>query len=183
MYDQMERELKILLTKTQYETILHSYDFGKPTIQTNVYFDDDAGTIKQKGAMRIRTIGDRHIFTLKIRKDPITQIELEKEIPVNTISEIRDPEILGWMKENGIPANTHPFASSVTERRIVKLENAELCLDKTDFSGTTDYELEYEYTKDHDGISAFNRILEPIHILYKENAPSKLARAVKYLNS
>lgn len=183
MYDQMERELKILLTKEQYEKMLHSYDFGKPVVQTNVYYDDEKGTIKKMGAMRIRTIGSRHIFTLKIRKDPITQIELEKDVSANTVSEINDPEVLGWMKEHHIPTDTHPFASSVTERRTMKLENAELCLDKTDFSGSVDYELEYEYTKDHDGIQAFNRILEPLHITYKENAPSKLARAVKYLNS
>ena len=82
MYDQIERELKILVNKEQFCQILHSYDFGKPVLQTNVYFDDDQGSVRKLGALRIRTIGEQHIFTLKIRRDSITQTELEKKCHV-----------------------------------------------------------------------------------------------------
>lgn len=30
MYDQIERELKVLITKDEYETLLRSYDFENP---------------------------------------------------------------------------------------------------------------------------------------------------------
>ena len=80
MYDQIERELKVLITKDEYETLLRSYDFGKPVIQKNVYFDDDKGSVRQLGALRIRTVNGKRILTLKIRKDSITQTELKRKL-------------------------------------------------------------------------------------------------------
>lgn len=183
MYDQIERELKILVNKEQLCQILHSYDFGKPVLQTNVYFDDDQGSVRKLGALRIRTIGEQHIFTLKIRRDSITQTELEKKIPVDSIRNIQDPEILGWLKQYGIPLTVKPFAVSQTKRYVLHLPSAELCLDETAFGAHRnylDYEIEYEYTESHDGIEKFNRILSKIGLEYTKNAPSKLARAVSY---
>ena len=37
------------------------------------------------GALRIRTIENKHIFTLKIKKDSITHYEYEKEIQTTNI--------------------------------------------------------------------------------------------------
>lgn len=180
MYDQIERELKVLITKDEYETLLRSYDFGKPVIQKNVYFDDDKGSVRQLGALRIRTVNGKRILTLKIRKDSITQTELEKETDTENISAITDSEIRNWFALYQIPDALHRFASSETVRRIAELPNAELCLDISRFGNHTDYEIEYEYKKDHDGIHCFNEILSRVGLVYEKNAPSKLARAVQY---
>ena len=76
MYDQIERELKILVTKEIYEKILNSYAFNESRTQINTYYDTKDQLIKRnKGAMRIRKIGNQNIFTLKIRKDSITHFE------------------------------------------------------------------------------------------------------------
>lgn len=180
MYDQTERELKILVSAEVFHQILDSMSFEKPVKQTNVYYDDDKGTVRKLGAIRIRTIGRHNIFTFKIRKDPITQIELEKPVDAGSIEDITDPEILNWLAQYHIPRNLKPFASSTTVRYIHEFSQGELCLDQTQFTNHEDYEIEYEYKMDHDGISFFNDLLKPYGLTYTKNAPSKLARAVEY---
>ncbi len=179
MYNNIERELKILVTEEIYENMIHSYDFENNVIQTNTYYDDENQTIKNKnGAMRIRTIGNQHIFTLKIKKDSYTHYEYEKEIQTSDINKIDDIEINGWMKEFGIPKEVKPIITFTTERKILKCEKGEICVDKTTYLNHIDYEIEYEYNCDHDGISFFNKFLAPFHMKYTKNCPSKIARAM-----
>ena len=132
MYDNIERELKLLINEKVYNELLHSYDFHNPITQTNTYFDTENQDVKkQRGAVRIRTIQDKKIFTLKIRKDEYTHYEFEKEISTENINEIEDPEILNWFNQYQIPKNLHPTASFTTLRNVYAFENGELCLDKT----------------------------------------------------
>ena len=57
MENYIERELKILISKEQFQKILNSYEFKKPIIQTNTYYDTNDQKIKHmNGALRIRTI-------------------------------------------------------------------------------------------------------------------------------
>ena len=147
MYDNIERELKLLVDEKVYNELLHSYDFHNPITQTNTYFDTDNQDVKkQHGAVRIRTIQDKKIFTLKIRKDEYTHYEFEKEINTENINEINDPEILNWFDQYQIPKNLKPTASFTTLRNVYEFENGELCLDKTVYNHKIDYEIEYEYT-------------------------------------
>lgn len=61
-----ERELKIMLTQDQFESLLNSYDFPITIRQTNTYYDTvDHRVKKMNGALRLRKIEDRTIFTLK----------------------------------------------------------------------------------------------------------------------
>ena len=56
-----------------YDNIMNSYDFHKSIIQTNTYYDTANQDVKkQHGAVRIRTIENKKIFTLKIKKDEYT---------------------------------------------------------------------------------------------------------------
>ncbi len=182
MYNQIERELKVLISKEQYEKILHSYEFSDSWKQTNVFYDTHDRLIKQKnGGLRIRTIGNIHIFTLKIRTDAITHIELEKEIPCERFEDIDDPKIDAWLQKYGIPKDLHPIMSFSTIRQTINFENGQLCADHTLFPSFEDYELEYEYTKEHDGITFFNTILETLGITYQKNSPGKISRAFHYL--
>ena len=183
MENYIERELKILVSKEQFQKILNSYEFKKPIIQTNTYYDTDDQKIKHmNGALRIRTIENTHIFTLKIKKDSITHYEYEKEIQTTNINEIKDPEILGWIQEYDIPTNIKPITSFRTERYTYNFEHGQLCADITSYENHIDYELEYEYIDNHDGISFFNHILNNINTKYEKNCPSKIARAMNDQN-
>lgn len=176
----IERELKILVREDEFQTLLKTYAFSKPWIQTNTYYDSPDQIIKkQGGALRIRTIGTKHILTLKIRKDEITHYELEKEIDTEDVSKIKDSEITGWFQEFHIPKDLNQIAQFTTTRQVYECENAQLCADKTVYPNHTDYEIEYEYHRNHDGISEFNQILSIIGVKYKKNCPSKIARAFK----
>lgn len=182
MFNQIERELKVLVSKEKFEEITKSYDFSNPWKQTNTYFDTADKDIKSLGgAMRIRTIGDKKYFTLKIRIDPITLHEYEKEIQCDSIKDIQDEEILGWISKLNINKEFIPTTTFDTYRRIVEMDNAELCADMTVFDGSyTDYEIEYEYKTDHDGVKEFNHILNKYDLAYEKNCPSKVARAFNH---
>ena len=181
MYNQIERELKILVSKEIYENILNSYIFDKTIYQTNTYYDTKDHLIKNNnGALRIRTIQDKNIFTLKLKKDAITHYEYEKEIKSNTISDIDDPEIKEWLMKIPLNEEVFPIASFSTIRNIHYFEHGELCVDMTQYDNHIDYEIEYEYTSEHNGIDTFNEILKPFGLKYEKNCPSKIARAFNH---
>ncbi|MGM9947624.1 CYTH domain-containing protein [Floccifex sp.] len=182
MFNQMERELKILVQKFEYEKIKNSYDFSNPRIQKNVYYDTPSNEIKNKGgAMRIRTINGHHFFTLKLKKDNITHYEYEKEINTDKIEQIQDNEVLHWIHSLHLKEKLIPIISFETERRMWITNLAEICADKNIFGDVIDYEIEYEYRIDHDGIQVFNDLLKPVHLYYEKNCSSKIARAMNYI--
>lgn len=180
MMNNKERELKLLISKKKFNEILKSYEFPYCRQQTNIYFDTSNEKVKSQGcAVRIRTYDNHCIFTLKKRVDPITLIELEKDIDTTDIHKITDSEVLGWLKEYHIPIHDlHPTTKIMTTRYILKTHQAEICLDHTIFSNTEDYEIEYEYFEDHDGIKKFNEFLKRFGLHYIKNCPSKIARAM-----
>ena len=50
MYDNIERELKLLINENIYNELLHSYDFHNPITQTNTYFDTENQDVKNNMA-------------------------------------------------------------------------------------------------------------------------------------
>lgn len=182
MSDQ-ERELKVLLTKENYEKLCTLIPCDEQRLQINTYYDTPDQALKARGfACRIRETQGKYILTIKKPLDSITKYEYEKEVSAPTVSEL-DPEDRSWMLEKISLGDIelHPFVTFETIRRITQLENAELSLDETHFPKHTDYEIEYEYRKDHNGISVFNQILERAGLQYEKNCMSKLARAVQDL--
>ncbi len=177
MYNQMERELKCLVSKEQYDQIIKSYDFSKSWIQINTYYDTTSKQVKkQNAAVRIRTIGSKKIFTLKIRKDKLTHFEYEKEISTDKIDNINDPEVLSWLQKLNLSEPLKKTVVIQTERRIYRTKEAELCADYNIFNDIHDYEIEYEVKKPHDYIETFNKILSKIEKEYVENSKSKYKR-------
>ena len=69
----------------------------------------------------------------------------------------------------------------MTKRAVVETENAELCFDISTYGNHTDYEIEYEYKKEHDGLSIFQDIMKQINVVYEKNCISKIQRAINSL--
>lgn len=183
MHDQ-ERELKVILNKEQAEKLIHQIQFEKPRTQINTYYDSPRGTFKEKGiALRIRHIvrdngDDEWILTIKKPLDAITKYEYEKPTTAQSLEELAEEDI-AWIKSHiPFPDDIEKLVSFKTERRILELNNAEVSLDHTFFANHDDYEIEYEYRSDHDGIKAFNELLKPLNVQFEKNCLSKLARAV-----
>ncbi len=186
MNDQ-ERELKILISKDQYDKLENLYPFDICREQINTYYDNTAGDLKQRQmGLRIRQIPKQngkceYILTLKAPLDSITKHEYERVVNAPTLDQL-SIETKDWLEEkldHVAPLDDFlPILKTRTIRKIYELPEAEFCLDYTEFAHHSDYEAEYEYTKDHDGIAQFNALLAPAGLKYEKNCPSKLARAV-----
>lgn len=183
MKDQ-ECELKTLLTKDQAQALAKQNHFAPAISQVNTYFDTPDQQLKNNGmALRIRRIihpegKDEYILTLKKPLDAITKYEFERPVQAHTISELNTDE-KSWLSQYlNIPEKLEPIAHFQTDRMICKSDDADLCLDHTYFKNHDDYEAEYEYRREHDGISQFKQILHKADAEYEKNCPSKIARAV-----
>lgn len=179
MSEPVEKEYKILLTPQEYEVLQKSYDYPTTIDQTNQYYDTPDGVIAAlPGALRIRKKDGKNIFTLKVKIGDDSHYEFEKEVDTDNPANITDPEVLEWMERFGIdPSRLEKSYFVHTIRQIFNNGLAEVALDANDFGSFQDYEMEYEYRKDHDGLTVFNELLKPAGLVYEKNCPSKLARA------
>lgn len=181
MNDNTERELKMTLTEEQYNQIRKDFDFDSCFEQTNTYYDTpDHRLSSQRGAFRIRKLPDHNVITLKLPLDEITKQEYEYPTKANTPEELNAKERKLLKDKAGVDLPLQKIAGFTTQRCIKELPDAELCLDRTDFGNAVDYELEYEYSHDHDGISVFNQILARYGLKFEKNRLSKLGRAMNY---
>ncbi len=175
----IEKEYKILVSKDQFERLLQHYPQAVFQKQVNTYYDTENLLIRKKyGAMRIREIGSTFIFTLKERCDHGVK-EHECIVTENSLKALQTEEIQGLLQALQIHQPIVKIAQLTTYRAVIPLENAELCFDYSEYNDTCDYEIEYEYTKPHDGLQAFNQILSSISLTYKNNCPAKIKRAIQ----
>lgn len=182
MKDQ-ERELKTLLTSDQARQLASQNDFGPAFSQINTYYDSPDHLLKNQGmALRIRQVlhpesKDEYILTLKKPLDAITKYEYERPVQAHTLGQL-NPEEKAWLNQYiHLPEDIEPVAEFKTDRQICQSKDADLCLDHTFFKNHDDYEAEYEYRQDHDGINRFRDILSAVNAKYEKNCPSKIARA------
>lgn len=178
----IEKEYKCLVSKEQFETLLKYYPGVSFQTQTNTYFDTADLTVKQlKGAMRIREVKQQFLFTLKLPGKAGLQ-EFECFVPNDRITTFENhEEIVELLSSHGIHGPFQMLCQLTTKRGIVYLPNAELCFDINYYGDQCDYEIEYEWTKAHDGLTQFNQILAPIHLSYEKNCDSKIKRAMDAL--
>lgn len=178
MKKNIEKEYKILLTKEQFEQLCSQYPNLSFQRQVNTYYDTSDFTVRaHKGAMRIREKNGHFIFTLKMHSEE-GLLEYECETVENTPDVFHKEDIHTLLTSYGIHGPVHCVAQLTTNRAVVNTGYAELCFDISQYSGHTDYEIEYEYLKEHDGLTCFQKILEPIGVTYTENCASKIQRAM-----
>lgn len=181
MNKNIEKEYKVLLTKDQFHILTSSYADLNFVTQINTYYDtSDLQIRKHHGSMRIREKEGSFVFTLKKHTED-GLMEFEKEVLENSVSVFQDFEIKELLKQLGIQDPIIELTSLRTNRAVIFNGYAEICFDHSFYHGLEDYEIEYEYKKDHDGLAMFQKILEPLHIKYKENCVSKSKRALSSL--
>lgn len=181
MNKNIEKEYKLLVTKEQFERLLSYYPDAVFKEQTNTYYDtEDHAIQKKQGAMRIREKNGTFLFTLKMHSDR-GLLEYEKRVEENSIRALEDPQIKDLLSSYDIQGDLKAITFLTTKRAMIDTGYAELCFDENHYHGYCDYEIEYEYKKEHDGLSAFQKILAPLHIRYKQNCKSKIQRAIECL--
>ncbi|CAM4019575.1 CYTH domain-containing protein [Alkalicoccus chagannorensis] len=182
MASEIEIEFKQLLTPSTYESLLHFYDFPPPFTQVNHYFETSSGKLQQLGAaLRVRTKQEGAVLTLK---QPHDTGLLETHQTVSTSEWLQ-------LKETGVmpPGETRDAVISLLEdetlleylgslttvRTETTLPEGTLVLDRSEYAGRTDYELEMEVADYESGRHFFEQLLES-HDLTWNKPPNKIER-------
>lgn len=177
MINHIEKEYKILVDKNNFFNLLSEYE-TTCIKQQNVYYDNDEHRLKQlKAGLRLRFKNNQIIFTLKVPHDNDLR-EYEKVVTCDNLNNLDDPELLQLLKDYDIKFPLHIISDVTTTRRLYQTEFYDLCFDENNFNGNYDYEIEYEYRIEHDGLSTFQSILAKIDYHYETNCLSKLQRSL-----
>lgn len=181
-----ELEKKLLLSKDEYDYLMELFGYddsltNKPIVkQINYYFDtDDLSMNRQNITCRVRLKNGKYKGTMKKHSSDSnhsteTEVEIYDGISNNAFTNM-------GLKLKG---------ELITERCVILNDsNCEVVLDKNEYLGHTDYELEIEYAPAHekDAQAILRVILETLmfrktFLAYKEsymqrqNVPSKSNR-------
>ena len=169
-----ELEKKLLLTKDEYDYLMEHLGYESPLVlkpiatQINYYFDtDDFSMNRQNTTCRIRLKDGKYKATIKKHAsggDQSTETEME---------------IYDGLESNAFTDMGLKLQGELITKRCVifKDANCEAVLDKNEYLGQTDYELEIEYTSEHEKdamaiLNIFRDILtrRKCFLLYKEAA-------------
>ena len=163
----IEKEYKMLLNEKQFNNLLNCFSFNTNT-QINHYFQANNN---KDIAIRIREINNTYIFTMKIKKDVL--YELEFNIPNN---DINDPKIKKVFLEYNLDDVIY-LGKLKTIRHTYNDTYGQICLDYNEYNNLIDYEIEYElYDHNLDYLNYFKELLKTNNIIYKENNISKIKR-------
>lgn len=183
MQDQ-EQELKLLIQKDQAQALLKSLPIQETRHQVNTYYDTPNKALRQKlNAFRLRELSNGDIIlTIKKPLNATTKYEYERAVQSKTLEGLNE-EDRAWANAHleGVATieELQPLVRFETTRSICNQPEAEISIDHTVFANHDDYEIEYEYRQEHDGIQRFNEILKPLNLHWEKNGATKLARALE----
>lgn len=191
MSHNIETELKVLLSKEEFERLAHHFNLSsEPTIiQRNTYYDTNDLSLKLANtALRLRNFAASSEWTIKQRQDAFRSLELNQTnalpiLPVPseiTKTDIHSQDLLSFLSSHQIDLTALKQTYDImTERWNVVSEVGEYALDRSHFLDTTDYELEFETEDLELAQQTFKKLLEQLNISYQP-APTKISRAVQY---
>lgn len=182
---QNEIEFKNLLDKEEFDRLCQKFQLSEQNFhsQTNTYFDtpDNKLRVAYMG-FRLRVVGDRNELTLKAPGDNVhTMIETTRHISKDERDDILQSESLKPRKYEEfvhLPEELVAFGSLRTERAEISYQNGLLVLDRSEYLGITDYEVEYEVNDVISGQQIFHELLENNQIPIRVT-PKKIARFMK----
>lgn len=174
MQKSTEVEFKTLLTKQEYDRLMEKFKGNRTDLQTNHYFDTPRFSLKALDAsLRVRERDSLELtlkkkkgyalqeFTLPIDEDIFKAI---KETGIVPESELKQElsQIIGEQKLNN-------FLSLSTLRMFFPYKKGILFIDKSQYLGLTDYELEYESKSYFEGKKEFIELMSELQIQYKKS--------------
>lgn len=178
MINNIEIEYKLLVSKENFEKLSNLYQNKQFIKQTNTYYDTPNNDLRKKHcAMRIREKDGKFMITLKVPTIRGHE-EFECYVSENTANAINQSEVRKVLNELNISQDIIVLGECTTYRAVVETDKAELCFDINEYNQITDYEIEYEQTCDHDGVTEFNKILSRVGLVYTQNCASKIKRTL-----
>ena len=178
MINNIEVEYKILVSKENFDKLSNLYPNKTFNKQVNTYYDTKNNDLRRMHCgMRIREKDNKFLITLKV---PTLRghEEFECYVQENSANMFKTSDIHLILEKLGIHEDVIAIGECTTYRAVIETDKAELCFDINEYNGITDYEIEYEQTCDHDGITEFNKILSQVGLTYFRNCPSKIKRTL-----
>lgn len=174
-------EFKSLLSKDEYEKLIDKYKGNRSDYQTNHYFDTPRFSLKALDtSLRIRereslelTYKRKKGYSINEMSIPITQADLDE---IRATGVIKYPEINNELTPLIGEQKVINFLSLSTLRMFLQYGNGILFIDKSEYLGVTDYEIEYSATSYHQGKKEFIELINDLEITYKK-ADKKIKRA------
>jgi len=181
MQKSVEVEFKTLLSKEEYERLMEQFKGNRMDLQTNHYFDTSRFSLKALDAsLRVRERESLEL-TLKRKKGYIIQefnLPINKEIfeEIKTTGVLPEGELKNEVSNLVGEQRINNFLSLSTLRMFFSYNNGVLFIDKSQYLGITDYELEYEAKSYHAGKKEFVQIISELGIQYRKSE-KKVKRA------
>lgn len=188
LINMIEKELKVLITKTQYQKISQAFQWDQVIEQTNHYYLDARGVIKENHiTVRVREIGGKYELQVKYpvqrKGEGFSQAVVIRGEHQENLDGL--PEILEGQKVASITGvnsdDLYPVGSLFTRRDIfLSDQQTTVCLDKNRYLAEEDYELEIEFT------STINETLfsclSELGINFEQKAIGKFTRLMSKYN-
>ena len=145
----IEKEIKIALSNEQYKEVERLFVWSETVEQTNYYYIASGNT--GMTSIRVREIDSRFYLQVKapVSEEGALHIKKEFEKILDSVPEVISSEELSELTGGKLP-DARLAGSLHTCRRLCRdFVGVEICLDKSDYLGRTDYELELEYTGEY----------------------------------
>ncbi len=160
----IENEFKLVLNKEQYEKFHADNTWDKEISQINHYYDTDELVLSGEHiTCRVREIAGKFFLQMKLPADKLySRVELEKkfsELPEMLTGE----ELTALCGREDLP-DVKLLGKLQTLRSVKKYDGAEIDLDKSEYFGKTDYELEIEFTDEELARELLTKIVQQLDL-------------------
>lgn len=186
MSNAIEIEAKVLLREEDYAKLVAFFKGSKGYSQTNYYIDTEERILAKEGiALRIREKNGAYEMTLKT---PLSEGLLEKNCPLTKEEfinlqkggEFPEKDIKRFLLMLDIDIPSLKILTSLSTYRIdVPYEGGLLSIDKNEYSGLTDYEIELEYNHLDGAQKILKNLLSENQIPCSFSTATKVHRAMK----
>lgn len=172
-----EIEFKQILNQDTYSKIYELYFKNRsPFKQTNFYIDTENFKLKQhQAALRIRVKDDMYEMTLKIPAEVgLTEynhsVNIEPKLDMSLQLSQLPKDIKNILEHDfNILENELKVLGNLTTYRLeTDYQNELLVLDKSEYLGKTDYELEFEVHSYDEGYSKFKSLLQHFNLQHQK---------------
>lgn len=185
MAKELEVSYRTLLSKSEYTRLAEMFNNKPSNLQTNYYFDTSRFTLKAaEVVLRVRK-RDRYEVSLRRKKgynqfeinNFITEEEFEKFVTEGVIPSLEIQAEIGELIKGQKIVN---YMSLSTFRIFFPHKHGVLAIDKCEYLGETDYELEFQATTRDLGKKDFVETVKELGIIYKKGE-TKIKRAYNAL--
>ena len=148
----VEKEIKALLDREQYDRLNKFFHWNDCFVQVNHYYADLEDPTVSERCIRIREKNGKRKLQIKLSVETKNSlhVKMEYEKEIDAVKERLDRKELEEL--SGAPFERDLFHEGYlkTERKVCNTyKGIEICLDKNEYLGKTDYEVEIEFLDDY----------------------------------